>query len=478
MAPTGDPLQLTRTGGTVADNAGKNFDVLILGAGSGGYACALRASQLGLSVGLVEKGKLGGTCLHVGCIPTKALLHAAEVADSARESEQFGVKASLEGIDMGGVNKYKDGVVSRLFKGLTGLIKSRGINVIEGEGKLVGVNTVEVNGEQYTGNKVVLASGSYSKTLPGLEVDGTRVITSEHALLLDRVPRSAIVLGGGVIGCEFASVWKSFGADVTIVEALPRLVAAEDEDVSKTLERAFRKRKINLKVGAPFKSVEHTDDGVRVTVEGGETIEAEVLLVAVGRGPTTNALGYEEQGVNTDRGFVLTDERCRTNVENVYAVGDIVPGLQLAHRGFQQGIFVAEDIAGLNPPPIDEAGIPRVTYCEPEVASVGLNESAAKEKYGEEQVESLTYDLGGNGKSQILRTQGFVKLVRQKDGPVVGVHMVGARVGELVGEAQLIYNWEAYAEDVAPLVHGHPTQNEALGEAHLALAGKPLHSHS
>jgi dihydrolipoamide dehydrogenase len=324
----------------------------------------------------------------------------------------------------------------------------------------------------------VLASGSYSKTLPGLEVDGTRVITSEHALLLDRVPRSAIVLGGGVIGCEFASVWKSFGADVTIVEALPRLVAAEDEDVSKTLERAFRKRKINLKVGAPFKSVEHTDDGVRVTVEGGETIEAEVLLVAVGRGPTTSALGYEEQGVKTDRGFVLTDERCRTNVENVYAVGDIVPGLQLAHRGFQQGIFVAEDIAGLNPSPIDEAGIPRVTYCEPEVASVGLNESAAKEKYGEQQVESLTYDLGGNGKSQILKTQGFVKLVRQKDGPVVGVHMVGARVGELIGEAQLIYNWEAYAEDVAPLVHGHPTQNEALGEAHLALAGKPLHSHS
>ena len=469
------------TGGTVADagntKGDNNFDVLILGAGSGGYACALRASQLGLSVALVEKGKLGGTCLHVGCIPTKALLHAAEVADSARESEQFGVNATFEGIDMGGVNKYKDGVVSRLFKGLGGLIKSRGISVIEGEGKLVAPNTVEVNGEKYVGKNVVLASGSYSKSLPGLEVDGKRVLTSEHALLLDRVPKSVIVLGGGVIGCEFASVWKSFGADVTIVEALPRLVALEDEDVSTMFERALRKRKIAFKVGTPFKSVEHTDDGVRMTVEGGDTIEAEMLLVAVGRGPTTQGLGYEEQGIEMDRGFVLTDERLHTNVDNVYAVGDIVPGLQLAHRGFQQGIFVAEEIAGRNPVAIDETGVPRVTYSEPEIASMGLNEASAKEKYGDDQVESLTYDLGGNGKSQILKTAGFIKLVRQKEGPVVGIHMIGTRVGELVGEAQLIFNWEAYPDDVASLVHGHPTQNEALGEAHLALAGKPLHAH-
>jgi dihydrolipoamide dehydrogenase len=462
----------------VADNADNNFDVVILGAGSGGYACALRASQLGLSVALVEKGKVGGTCLHVGCIPTKALRHAAEVADATRDSEQFGVNATLDGIDMGGVNKYKDGVVAKLFKGLTGLVKSRGITVVEGEGRLVGPDAVQVNGTRYTGRHVVLASGSYSKTLPGLEVDGRRVLTSEHALSLDRVPESAIVLGGGVIGCEFASVWRSFGAEVTIVEALPRLVAAEDEAVSKTLERAFRKRKIGFRTGTPFQSVEHTDSGVRVTVEGGEVLEAEILLVAVGRGPTTQGLGYDEQGVAMDRGFVLADERLRTNLPNVYAVGDIVPGLQLAHRGFAQGVFVAEDIAGLDPTPIDENGIPRVTYCDPEVASVGLNESAARERYGEDQVETLTYDLGGNGKSQILKTQGFVKLVRQKDGPVLGVHIVGARAGELIGEAQLIFNWEAYPEDVAPLVHAHPTQNEALGEAHLALAGKPLHAHA
>ncbi|WP_082599485.1 dihydrolipoyl dehydrogenase [Nocardioides sp. Root151] len=456
--------------------AGNTFDVVILGAGSGGYACALRAAQLGLTVALVEKGNLGGTCLHVGCIPTKALLHAAEVAESAREASQFGVRATLEGIDMAGVNAYKDGVVSRLFKGLTGLIKSRGITVVEGEGKLTSPTTVEVAGTTYTGKNVVLASGSYSRSLPGLEIDGERVMSSEHALRLDRVPASAIVLGGGVIGCEFASVWKSFGADVTIVEALPRLVAAEDAASSKVLERAFRKRKINFLTGTRFESVKTTDSGVVVTVEGGKTIEAEILLVAVGRGPTTDGLGYDEVGVAMDRGFVTTDERLRTNVPGVYAVGDIVPGLQLAHRGFQQGIFVAEELAGLSPQVIDESGIPRVTYSDPELASVGLTEEQAQEKYGE--VESLTYDLGGNGKSQILKTQGFVKLVRRKDGPVVGVHMVGARVGELIGEAQLIYNWEGYAEDVAPLVHAHPTQNEALGEAHLALAGKPLHAHA
>lgn len=455
------------------------FDIVILGGGSGGYATALRAAQLGLSVALVEKGKLGGTCLHNGCIPTKALLHAAEIADQTRESEQFGVKAELVGIDMAAVNSYKDGVISRLYKGLQGLVTgNKAITFVAGAGKLVAPNVVEVDGKRYTGRNIVLASGSYAKSLPGLEVDGERVITSDHALVLDRVPGSAIVLGGGVIGVEFASVWKSFGVDVTIIEALPRLVAAEDEESSKALERAFRKRKINFKVGKPFEKVETTDSGVKVTIAGGETVEAELLLVAVGRGPNTANLGYEEQGVKMDRGYVLTDERLRTSVPNVYAVGDIVPGLQLAHRGFQQGIFVAEQIAGQNPAVIDEAGIPRVTYCDPELASVGLTEAKAKEQYGADKIKTYNYNLGGNGKSQILKTTGFVKLVRVEDGPVVGVHMVGARVGELIGEAQLIYNWEAYPGEVAQLVHAHPTQNEALGEAHLALAGKPLHAHA
>ncbi len=464
----------------MADTAASSdsvFDVLILGGGSGGYAAALRAAELGLTVALVEKDKLGGTCLHRGCIPTKALLHAAEVADSARESEQFGVRATFEAIDMAGVNKYKDGVVARLYKGLQGLVSSRPITYVAGAGRLVGRDTIEVNGTRLTGRHVVLATGSYSKTLPGLEITG-RVMTSESALGLREVPGSVVVLGGGVIGVEFASVWRSFGAAVTVVEALPRLVPAEDESCSKALERAFRKRGIAFSTGVRFAGVTQDDSGVHVTLESGQSLDAEIMLVAVGRGPNTTGLGYEEQGLRMDRGFVLTDERLRTNLPGVYAVGDIVPGLQLAHRGFQQGIFVAEDIAGLTPAPIDELGIPRVTYSEPEIASVGLTEAAARDRYGADAVAVYEYNLGGNGKSQILGTQGFVKLVRTLDGPVVGVHMVGSRVGELVSEAQLIYNWEAFPEEVATLIHAHPTQGEALGEAHLALAGKPLHAHA
>ncbi|WP_433871977.1 dihydrolipoyl dehydrogenase [Saccharopolyspora sp. CA-218241] len=449
-------------------------DLVILGGGSGGYACAFRAAELGLSVVLIEKDKLGGTCLHRGCIPTKALLHAAEVADSARDSAQFGVKASLEGIAIDEVNKYKDGVVNGLHKGLQGLAKAHQVTVVEGAGTLVDANTVEVAGTRYTGKNVVLATGSYSKSLPGLELGG-RVIASEQALNLDFVPEKVVVLGGGVIGVEFASVWRSFGAEVTIVEALPHLVPNEDEFASKRLERSFRKRGITFKTGVKFTGAEQTDSGVTVSLENGETYDADVLLVAVGRGPNTAGHGFEEAGVTLERGFVRTDERLRTSLPGVYAVGDIVPGLQLAHRGFQQGVFIAEDIAGLNPPAIDEAGIPRVTYSHPEVASVGLTEAAAKERYGS--VETFTYDLAGNGKSQILKTSGAVKLVRATEGPVVGLHLIGDRVGELIGEAQLIYNWEALPEDVAPLVHAHPTQTEALGEAHLALAGKPLHVH-
>ena len=452
-------------------------DLVILGGGSGGYAAALRASQLGLSVALIEKDKLGGTCLHRGCIPTKALLHAAEVADTARESEQFGVRVNFESIDLAGVTRYREGVVSRLYKGLQGLVGSRDIDYVEGEGRLVSADTVEVAGRRYTGRNIVLATGSYARSLPGLQIGG-RVITSDEALNLDFIPNRVAVLGGGVIGVEFASVWRSFGAEVTIIEALPRLVPAEDAACSKALERAFRKRKIGFKTGVRFSGVEQHDQGVRVSLESGETIDADLLLVAVGRGPNATGFGYEEVGVTMDRGFVLTDQRLRTNLPNVFAVGDIVPGLQLAHRGFQQGIFVAEEIAGLSPAAIDESGIPRVTYCDPEVASVGLTQAQAEEKFGAESVTSYEYNLGGNGKSQILATTGFVKLVRRVDGPVVGVHLVGARMGEQIGEAQLIVNWEAFPGEVAQLVHAHPTQNEALGEAHLALAGKPLHSHS
>ncbi|MEY4959175.1 MAG: hypothetical protein RL271_549 [Actinomycetota bacterium] len=451
------------------------FDLVILGGGSGGYAAALRSSQLGLSVALIEEGKLGGTCLHRGCIPTKALLHAGEIADSAKHAGEYGVKAEFIAMDMLAVNAYKDGVVARLHKGLQGLVKSRNVTFIEGHGKLVAANTVEVNGEKYIGKNVILATGSYPKTLPGLEIDGTVIITSEAAINLDRVPKSVIVLGGGVIGCEFASVWKSFGAEVTIIEALPHLVALEDESSSKQLERAFRKRGINFELGIKFKSATKSKSGVEVTLEDGKTFTAEVLLVAVGRGPVSTNIGYEEQGIKMERGYVIVDDKCRTNVPGVWAVGDLIPTLQLAHVGFAEGILVAEEIAGLNPRPINYNGVPRVTYSEPEVASVGLTTVQAKAA-GHDVVE-LNYDLAGNGKAQILKTAGSVKLVAAKNGPVLGIHMVGARVGELIAEAQLIYNWEAQASDVANLIHAHPTLSEAMGEAHLALAGKPLHAH-
>lgn len=452
-----------------------NFDLVVLGGGSGGYAAALRGAQLGLSVALIEADKLGGTCLHRGCIPTKALLHAGEIADGTREASAFGVNATFNSIDMNGVNAYKDGVIAKLHKGLQGLVKSRNITYVEGHGKLIAKDTVEVNGAKYTGKNVVLATGSYAKSLPGLDIDGKKVITSDHAMKMDYVPKSAIVLGGGVIGCEFASVWKSFGAEVTIIEGLPHLVALEDESSSKQLERAYRKRGINFELGVRFKSHKVNGDSVTVTLEDGKEFTAEVLLVAVGRGPVSANLGYEEQGITMDRGYILVDNKCRTNVPGIWAVGDLIPTLQLAHVGFGEGILVAEEIAGLNPRPINYDGVPRVTYSEPEVASVGLTTAVAKER-GYDVVE-LNYDLAGNGKAQILRTAGSIKLVSQKNGPVLGIHMVGARVGELLAEAQLIFNWEASADDVAPLIHAHPTLSEAMGEAHMALAGKPLHAH-
>jgi dihydrolipoamide dehydrogenase len=452
-------------------------DLVILGGGSGGYSCALRGAELGLDVVLIEKGKLGGTCLHQGCIPTKALLHSAEIADAARDGDQFGVKSTFDGIDMNAVNAYKDGVVSRLYKGLTGLVKSRKVTYVEGSGRLVAPDTVAVGDTTYRGRHVVLATGSVPKSLPGLDIDGSRVITSDQALTLDYVPRSVVVLGGGVIGVEFASVWRSFGADVTIVEALPHLLPLEDEELSKQIERQFRRRGIAYELGARFSKVEHSTSGVIVHLESGTAIDADLLLVAVGRGPVSADLGYEDAGVTMERGYVTVDAYCRTSVPNVFAVGDLIPTLQLAHVGFGEGFLVAEQIGGLDPRPIDYAGVPRITYSEPEVASVGLTEAQAREKHGDS-VVTLKYDLAGNGKSQILKTSGLVKLVALKDGPVLGVHMIGSRVGELLAEGQLIYNWEAYADDVASLIHPHPTQSEAMGEAHLALAGKPLHSHS
>ena len=459
----------------MADSAtAQEFDVLVLGGGSAGYAAALRAVQYGMTVGLIEKAKLGGTCLHWGCIPTKAYLHAAEVADETRHSEKFGVNATLESVDMAKVRDYKDGIVAGKHKGLTGLMKMKKVQVVEGEGKLVSQDEIEVDGVRYKGKNIVLASGSVSKTM-GLPIS-KKIMTSTEALELDYMPTSAIVLGGGVIGSEFASLWNSFGVEVTIIEGLKNLVANEDPSVIKVVEREFKKKGIRSNLGTFFEKVEETDSGVKVTLADGKEFEAEICLVAVGRGPNTEGLGFEEQGITLDRGFVITDERLHTGVGNIYAVGDIVPGLQLAHRGYQQGIFVAEEIAGNNPMVVEDVNIPKVTFTDPEIMSVGYSQPRAEEKFGKDNVEVAEYNLAGNGKSSILGTGGIIKLVRQKNGPIVGVHGVGKRISEQIGEAQLIVNWEAYPEDVAQFIHAHPTQNESLGEAAMALFGHPLHS--
>ncbi len=466
----------------MAESSGP-YDIVILGGGSGGYACALRAAELGKRVALIEKDRVGGTCLHRGCIPTKALLHAAEIADLARDSEAFGIRATLDGVDMPGVNAYKDKVVDRLWKGLQSTLASRKIEIVYGEGRLISPTQVSVGDTVYEGAHVVLATGSEPRSLPGLEIDGHRVITSDHALRLDHVPGSAVILGGGVIGVEFASVWRSFGAEVTIVEMLPHLLPPEEESSSKLLERAFRRRGIGFELGARFESAKESATGVTVTLEGGKTLDADLLLVAVGRGPVSAGLGYEEAGVSVERGFVRVDEYCRTNVPTISAVGDLIPGPQLAHVGFAEGIMVAERVGGLKVTPIDYDGVPRITYSDPEVASVGITSAIAAERSID--TTEFTYNLGGNGKSVILQTQGAAKVIATapedasgQPGPVLGVHLVGARVGELIAEGQLIYNWDAQPSDVAQLIHPHPTQSEAIGEAHLALAGKPLHVHA
>ncbi|MGU3432625.1 dihydrolipoyl dehydrogenase [Actinomycetes bacterium M1A6_2h] len=457
-----------------------SYDLVVLGGGSGGYAAALRAAELGLRVALVEKGKLGGTCLHRGCIPTKALLQTADVVDTVKKSETFGVSSTFGHVDLAVAATYRDGVVAGLFRGLTGLVKGRGIEVVAGTGTLSTPTTVDVTlldgtARTLTGRAVVIATGSVPRNIRGIDVDHTRILTSDDALTLAELPQSVVILGAGAIGCEFATVWRSFGAEVTIVEALPRLVPLEEESSSKALASAFTRAGIRTSLGVKVASAKSGPNGAEVRLGNGETLTADVVLVAIGRAPVTDDLGLEQIGVEVDRGYIKVDDHCRTSVPTVFAVGDVIPTLQLAHVGFAEGILVAEVIAGLETQPIDYSGVPRITYSHPEVASVGLTTATAIER-GYDVVES-TYDLAGNGKARILGTSGSVKVIAAKDGPVLGVHMVGARVGEMIAEAQLIVNWEAQPGEVAQHIHAHPTMSEAVGEAHLALAGKPLHNH-
>ncbi len=455
------------------------YDVVVVGAGTGGYSTALRAAQLGKRVALVERDeRLGGTCLLRGCIPTKALLQSAAVMDTIDRAQEWGIKASGDP-DWSAVLAFENAVVDKLVKGITGLIKSRGIAVVRGTARLLPGPAVEVDGTRLDATDVVIATGSRPRLLPGVEVT-ERIITSDEALRYDRIPGSAVVVGAGAVGLEFASLYRSLGAEVTLLEALPNLAPLEDEDVSKEVARAFRRRGIASAAGASVKELTDTGEAVDVVYEAGGTAEkvtADVCLVAIGRGPVTEGLGLEEAGVALhEKGFVNVDGQLRTSVEHVWAVGDVAATpLQLAHVSFTEGYAVAERIGGEEVAEIDYANIPRVTYCSPEIASVGLTAAQAKDRGMKVATDHL--DFRGIGKANILGEGGFVKVVaEQGGGPVVGVHMIGPHVTDLVAEAMLITNWEAVPAEVAALIHPHPTLSEAIGEAHLALAGKPLHT--
>ena len=459
---------------------GDSYDVVVVGAGTGGYSAALRAAQLGKRVGLVERDeRIGGTCLLRGCIPAKALLQSAAVMDTVERAAEWGIKASGEP-DWTAVKAFEDKIVTKLVNGITGLIKARGIDVLRGTAKLLPGPAVEVDGKRYDAADVVIATGSQPRTLPGVDLTD-RIITSDQALFYDRIPASAVVIGAGAVGLEFASMYRSFGAEVTLVEALPRLAPLEDEEVSKETAKAFRKRGITSAAGATVSSIHDTGELVEVTYEteasGRITVAADICLVAIGRGPVAGELGLEEAGVSMhERGFVNVDGQLRTNVAHVWAIGDVAATpLQLAHVAFTEGYAVAERLAGIAVPDIDYVNIPRVTYCSPEIASVGLTEAQAVERGIEVVTEKLNFRA--IGKANIVGEDGFVKVVAQSGGgPVLGVHMIGPHVTDLVAEAMLITNWEAVPDEVAAMIHPHPTLSEAIGEAHLALAGKPLHS--
>ena len=455
------------------------YDVIVLGSGTGGYAVALRAAELGKKVALVERDdRLGGTCLLRGCIPSKALLESASVMDHVNRSEEWGIKASGEP-DWPQVLEAERHIVDKKVSGLTSLIKGRKIDVIKGTGKLVHGPGVQVDGQTLPAADLVLATGSYPRLLPGLEVSD-HVITSDQALVLDHLPKSVVIIGAGAIGLEFATVYRSFGADVTVVELLPRVAPLEDEDISKEAARAFKKRGINAFTGVKVSGVKEAGDHAEVTFEaegsGAKTVSADICLVAVGRGPISEGIGYEEAGIELERGYVKVNGQLQTSVPHVWAVGDVAATpLQLAHSSFLEGIAVAERIAGIDVPEIDYAGVPRVTFSQPEISSVGLTEAHAKDRGHE--VVTTKFNFQVLAKANIVGEGGIVKVVAEKDGgPILGVHMVGPHVTELIAEASLIYNWEATATDVAAFIHPHPTLSEAVGEAMLALAGKPLHT--
>ena len=471
--------------------AGDNdtFDLVILGGGNGGYSCAFRAAGLGLRVAMVEDDKVGGTCLHRGCIPTKALLHAADLMDEFRGADEFGLIATEPDYDWAKVLQFKDGVVGRMYKGLSGLVKKRKVELVAGRGTLVDASKVAVQTDEgervLTGDRgVVLATGSYARDLPFINADGDKVHNSDHGLVASDVPASVIVVGGNYIGLEFASIFRSFGAEVTVVEMLPKIAPAEDDDISEALLKLLERRGIKFHVGASLTEAHVTDAGVEANIEkdgNADVLKADRMFVAIGRAPRSEGMGFEEAGIKIEKGFVVVDPGFRTNVDGVFALGDLItvpeanwPHPQLAHVAFIEGIKLAESLAGRQTTPVDYRNIPHIIYCQPEVAAVGLSESKAREEGRE--VVTARYPFSANARALMLGGgQGFVKTVAEKDGAVLGVHIVGPRASDIITEAQLATSWEAYPAELAELIHPHPTLSEALGETFLGLEGKPLH---
>jgi dihydrolipoamide dehydrogenase len=468
----------------VAD-ANTVYDLVVIGSGPGGYVGAIRAGQLGLRVALVEKDPFfGGTCLHRGCIPAKSLLQDAAVFHQTLHALEHGVQADNVRIDFSKVQKRKTDIVGKLSRGVEGLLKKNKVDAMQGFGRLAAPDRVAVQRpdggtlELRTRN-VMLATGSVPRSLPGLEIDGDRVLNSDHVLDLQQVPESMVILGAGAVGVEFASAFSRFGSRVVLVELLPRVVPLEDEDSSKELERAFRKQKIEVHTNTRYEAVERTERGVRVrgrTAKGDEkSWEADKLVVATGRGPVSQGLGLEEAGIRMERGFVLVDDHLRTNVPGVWAIGDLVPTPGYAHTASSEAILVAEQIGGLEVHPLNYDHTPNCTYCEPEVASVGLSEARAKEKGLE--VRTGKFPLGVLGRSLILgETQGMVKIVADaRFRELLGVHIVGPRATELIGEAVIALETESTVDELLHAQHAHPTVSEGIKEAAEGVFGKPIH---
>jgi dihydrolipoyl dehydrogenase len=467
------------------------YDVIIIGAGTGGYVAAIRAAQLGLQVAVVEKQKaLGGTCLLWGCIPTKALLehaHALKVAQSAREWGITGVNAPA--IDMGQVQSRKDRIVNGLTKGVEFLFKKNKIVWIKGTARLTGNGGVDVfEGEKQTlraRKEIIVATGSSPRSVPGIDIDHTRIITSDEAIFLKTVPKSIVIMGSGAVGVEFASIFRRFGSDVTIVELLPHLVPVEDEAVSTELEKSFRKQGITSHTGAKVTSAKVAGDGVDVEVQladgKSQKLRAEYLLVATGRGPVTTGLDAERIGLEMQRGYIKVDTLYRTTVPGISAIGDVItlgaPGHpQLAHVSSAEGIVAAERIAGHDTRPINYDHVPGCTYCDPEIGSVGLTERKARERGYDVRVGTFPFGVLGRAK-MAAETEGFVKIVAdRKFDEILGVHMIGLRSTELVAEATLALQLESTVEELIRTIHAHPTMAEAVGEAAHATHGAAIHS--